>query len=248
MQLVAWKAWLSRLPKPAILSPLQSSAHLLTSRTIDRERRESVSVAYLGDSFEEDHWQICKSLLRAYAHANVFEVIGKLTMSQSASYSSTAGALHTPGASSYSVSRPSDVILEQRTAVSPRSTSSSTASHGHAYAPPHMQHSAYPPHSAGAAGLGAGPSADLRIAVPTSAGAQTTSWHQPTAHYASDPATGGTWDFRTYIGAAPATGLPGSAQSYPYQQRISSLTGPGAMPEHTRYSSYDGHGHPTTNA
>lgn len=185
---------------------------------------------------------------RAYAHVPTFVVTGKLTMSQSASYSSTAGALHTPGASSYPASRPSDVGLEQRPAVSPHSQSSSTASHGHAYAPVHMQHSAYPPHAAGAAGLGAGPSADLRIAVPTSAGAQTTSWHQPAAHYASDLATGGTWDFRTYMGASPATGLPGSAQSYPYQQRISSLTGPGAMSEHTRYSDYDGQSHPTTNA
>lgn len=186
-------------------------------------------------------------------HAPFFVVTGELTMSQSASYSSTAGALHTPGASSYTVNRPSDVGLEQRTIASPHSTSSSTASHGHAYAPAHMQHSAYPPHAAGAAGLGpsAGPP-DLRIAVPTSAGAQTTSWHQPAAHYTSDLAGGGgTWDFRTYMGASPATGLPGSAQSYPYQQRISSLTGPGAMQEHTRFASmheYDSHSQPTTSA
>jgi len=186
-------------------------------------------------------WRILATALK--------KIIGKY----SASYSSTAGALHTPVATSYSVSRPSDAGFEQRTAASPRSTSSSIASQGHAYAAAHMQHGAYPTHAAGTAGLSAGPSAgppDLRIAVPTSAGAQSTSWHQPAAHYTSDLAgAGGTWDFRSYMGASPATGLPGTAQSYPYQQRISSLTGPGAMPEHARFAPLHGYdGHPTSSA
>ncbi|EGP84082.1 uncharacterized protein MYCGRDRAFT_96263 [Zymoseptoria tritici IPO323] len=98
--------------------------------------------------------------------------------------------------------------------------------------------------SAAGLGLGLGPSAgppgDLRISLPTSAGAaQATSWHQPAAHYATDmsAATGGgrSWDFGGYIGASPATGLPGTMQSYPYHQRVPPLTGPGAMPEHAKF-------------
>ncbi|CAK4033931.1 Hypothetical predicted protein [Lecanosticta acicola] len=183
------------------------------------------------------------------------KIIGKY----SASYSSTAGLLPTPGASNYlPVSRASEAILDPRPAASPRSTSSSATSHGHAYAAQSMQASMYPPHAVGVAGLGIGPSAghpsshpDLRLAVPTSAGAQTTSWHQPSSHYTSDMAAGRGWDFGGgYMGASPAaTGLPGTAPAYPYQQRIPSLTGPAAMPAEARFvplHDYEGQGQPTS--
>lgn len=155
----------------------------------------------------------------------------KLTASQSASYSSTAGVLHAPGSSAYAVSRPSDVGIDQRTAASPRSASSSAASH-HAYAPPQMSHNVY--HGM-PAGLGIGPSGhpDPRLSVPTSAGAQP-------MHYSSEL---GYSNF-SYL-ASPASGLPGTAQqSYAYQQRIPSLTGPTTIPAEARFvplQDYEGH-------
>ncbi|KXT08765.1 hypothetical protein AC579_4930 [Pseudocercospora musae] len=171
----------------------------------------------------------------------------------SASYSSTAGALH-PGASGYAAARPSDAGMDQRAAASPRSASSSAASHSHVYAPPPMPNP-YSPHAAMQSGLGIGSSAaysDPRLAVPTSAGAQTTSWHQPSAHYSTDlSGTRQDWSFGVgqYLSASPATGLPGTAQSYPYQQRIPSLTGPAAMPAEARFvplHDYETHSQPTS--
>ncbi|KAL9534069.1 hypothetical protein SMMN14_01919 [Sphaerulina musiva] len=165
---------------------------------------------------------------------------------QSASYSSTAGVLHAPG-SSYAMNRPSDMGMDQRSAASPRSASSS-ASYTHVYAPSQMQHNVYSPHGM-PTGLGIGPSAghpDPRLSVPTSAGAQATSWHQPSGHYASDL---GYSNFTGYL-ASPATGLPGTAQqSYGYQQRIPSLTGPTAMPAEARFvplHDYESQGQPTS--
>ena len=206
-------------------------------------------MAHLGNGAEEDHWQICKSCPHCICKCTVHRIDSLLTSPQSASYSSTAGVLHTPNMSSYAASRPSDASIEQRAAASPRSTSSSAASHGHAYAPPAMPHNVYSPHGAGAQGLGVGPPSDLRLSVPTSAGAQTTSWHQPAAHYNSDLAGGGRgWDFGGYL-TAPATGLPGTAHSYPYQQRIPSLTGPAAMPSEARFvplHDYESQSQPTS--
>ncbi|CAK1361109.1 hypothetical protein CB0940_03482 [Cercospora beticola] len=164
-------------------------------------------------------WRILATALK--------KIIGKY----SASYSSTAGVLHAPGSSAYAVSRPSDVGIDQRTAASPRSASSSAASH-HAYAPPQMSHNVY--HGM-PAGLGIGPSGhpDPRLSVPTSAGAQP-------MHYSSEL---GYSNF-SYL-ASPATGLPGTAQqSYAYQQRIPSLTGPTTIPAEARFvplQDYEGH-------
>lgn len=179
------------------------------------------------------------------------DIDAQLTSSQSASYSSTAGVLHVPG-SSYLPNRPSDMGMDQRPAASPRSASS-TASHSHIYAPSQMHHNVYSPHGMPhgvmPAGLGIGPSAghpDPRLSVPTSAGAQTTSWHQPSAHYAPEL---GYSTFSGYL-TSPATGLPGTAQqSYSYQQRIPSLTGPTAMPAEARFvplQDYEGQGQPTS--
>ena len=208
-------------------------------------------MAHLGNGLEEDHWQICKSSLHCICTCTLLRTASQLTSSQSASYSSTAGALHTPSASGYATTRASDAGIDHRTAASPRSTSSSVASHSHAYAPPPMPHNVYSTH-------GIGPSAgqsDMRLAVPTSAGAQTTSWHQPSSQYSSDLA-GRAWDFSAGYLSAPATGLPGSAhglpgtaQSYPYQQRVPSLTGPAAMPSEARFvplHDYESASHPTS--
>ncbi|EME47753.1 hypothetical protein DOTSEDRAFT_69633 [Dothistroma septosporum NZE10] len=184
-------------------------------------------------------WRILATALK--------KIIGKY----SASYSSTAAALHTPSASGYATTRASDAGIDHRMAASPRSTSSSVGSHSHAYAPPPMPHNVFTSH-------GIGPptgQSDMRLAVPTSAGAQTTSWHQPSSQYSSDLA-GRAWDFSAGYLSAPATGLPGSAhglpgtaQSYPYQQRVPSLTGPSAMPSEARFvplHDYERASHPTS--
>ncbi|KAK5121595.1 hypothetical protein LTR85_004767 [Meristemomyces frigidus] len=179
---------------------------------------------------------------------------------------------------SYSAPRGSDAGVEQqyqqRPGASPRSTSSSVASHGHAahaYASV-MTTNAYSPHVAAPAGLGLGPSqgtpADLRLAVPAvSAAGQTTSWHQPSAHYSHDlssttntllrtPST--SWEYGGgYMSSSPATGLPTTAQAYQYQPAqhhqlpFPSLTSQTAMATGNRFVSlqaYEDQSQPTSTA
>lgn len=176
-----------------------------------------------------------------------------LTCLQSASYSSTAGALPTPGAGAgpgFSGGRPSDVAIEQpqtRPMASPLSTSSSATSHGNAYAP-NMAANVYSSQAMGPTGLGIGAVAappDLRLTVPLTATSQATSWHQPAANYASDLSAGrGSWDFPgAYMSASPATGLPTTAQSYPYSTAQH-------IPPQARFvplQSYEAQSHQTTN-
>ena len=181
---------------------------------------------------------------------------------QSASYSSTAGALHTPGTGagpSYSASRNSEVGIEQpqaRPVASPMSTSSSATSHGNAYAAS-MTANAYASSTMGAAGLGIGPAAgpqDLRLTVPVSAANQTTSWHQPSAIYSTDlSASGrGSWNFPgPYMTASPATGMPSSVPSYQYSDRVPSLTSQAIMPTQARFvplQDYEVQSHQTSSA
>lgn len=181
----------------------------------------------------------------------------QLTSLQSASYASTAGALHpqTPVTAGYSAARASDAGMEQRPAASPRSTTSSTTSHGHAYVPT-ITSSAYTSHVVTpAAGLGIGPSAgtpqDLRLTVPVSA-SQTTSWHQPSTNYGPAELPRSSWEFTPYLSTSPATGLPGSAQSYQYQQhRFPPLASHAGLPTEGRFlplHDYDGQSHPTTSS
>ncbi|KAK1822886.1 hypothetical protein LTR12_002608 [Friedmanniomyces endolithicus] len=200
---------------------------------------------------------------------------------KSASYSSTAGALHAPSAGpSYTATRNSDAGLGYDTAqaqqyqratigASPRSTSSSATSH--AYAPAHtlVTTNAYSPHATGSiasssAGLGQLPlPPDLRLAVPGAVagegGHQTTSWHQPSAHYADMAASTqqqnrDAWEYSSYISHSPATGLPGSAPSYGYQQqpmRLPSFSAQPAMSSEARFvplHDYEDPGQPTTTA
>lgn len=148
-----------------------------------------------------------------------------LTLSQSASYSSTAGAMPQQMPSAVGYSRGSDAGMRQM--VSPLATTGPS----HAYASA-MTTQAY---AGGSAGYGpsAGPP-DLRLTVPAAGG------YQPASHYStselsavSNGGRGNSWDFGTYISASPATGLPGSAQAthyqygigagQPQQQRVSSL-------------------------
>ncbi|KAK3112918.1 hypothetical protein LTR53_010288 [Teratosphaeriaceae sp. CCFEE 6253] len=213
--------------------------------------------------------------------APLLAVADHASLLQSASYSSTAGALHTPGAGpSYTTGRGSNEGLAAESAqvqqlqrpigASPRSTSSSVTSHA-AYAPSHSitTTNTYSPHASGAfssAGLGIGSSAgqipDLRMAVPgaVAAASQTTSWHQPSAHYlemaAPQSQNRGTWDYNTYLSNSPATGLPGSAPPYiypPQQQhvRLPSFTAQPPMATEARFvplHDYEDQSQPTTTA
>ncbi|KAK0894880.1 hypothetical protein LTR91_023929 [Friedmanniomyces endolithicus] len=191
------------------------------------------------------------------------------------------GALHAPGAGpSYTATRNSDAGLGYDTAqaqqyqratigASPRSTSSSATSH--AYAPAHtlVTTNAYSPHAtdsiaSSSAGLGQLPlPPDLRLAVPGAVagagGHQTTSWHQPSAHYADMAASTqqhnrDAWEYSSYISHSPATGLPGSAPSYGYQQqpmRLPSFSAQPAMSSEARFvplHDYEDPGQPTTAA
>lgn len=83
-----------------------------------------------------------------------------------------------------------------------------------------MNSSVYAPHS-----MVATTSAGLGI------GQVTASWQQPSSNPYGTADFGGVsraWDTSGYVGA-PATGLPGTTPSYPYQQRIPSLTGPSPL-------------------
>jgi hypothetical protein len=203
--------------------------------------------------------------MRAYPSSHDWTLL--TTCEQSASYSSTAGALHTPiagpsYASAATGGRPSDTGLvdphqQARAVASPRSTSSSAGSHGHAYAPAMVTSAtAYSPIHGGAVsaggttGLGIGPSAgappDLRLtsvpSVPGPGHQQTTSWHQPQGTYSSDlSATGSmaanraSWDFNSsYLGSSPATGLPSSVHAFQYQQHTPQAV---QTPQQQRYPS-----------
>ncbi|KAF2771824.1 hypothetical protein EJ03DRAFT_9591 [Teratosphaeria nubilosa] len=171
-------------------------------------------------------WRILATALK--------KIIGKY----SASYSSTAGALHTPIAgpsyttSSVVATRTSDPGLPvesvQRPGASPHSTTGSATSHGHAphaYGPAMVTSScAYPPMGA-SSGVGIGPSGgppDLRLGVSVSDAGHSTSWHQPQAAYSSDLSAArqnsASWEYNSYLAGSPATGLPSSAHAYAYQQ------------------------------
>ncbi|KAK5156183.1 hypothetical protein LTS14_005070 [Recurvomyces mirabilis] len=213
---------------------------------------------------------------------------------KSASYSSTAGALHTPAGSSYTstISRASDAGFDTSYShgISPRSSASSSAAAHHAaavYAPAHtMGNIGYSPHTpsllGSAAGLGIGPSgaqgSDMRLAVPVPAPGpvalaaatqqaghgQTTSWHQPVSHYADMSLTATTqqqnrtaWDYNSFMGSSPATGMPGSVPAYNYatQQHatshLPSLTAQPTMATEARFvplHDYEQQGQPTSTA
>jgi hypothetical protein len=177
-----------------------------------------------------------KKIIGKYAsHHSLHELVYDANLYlQSASYSSTAGALHQPVASASGYARGSDTALDplhyqsHRPIASPMSTTSASS---HVYATS-MTTQAY---HGGSAGLGVGPSAgppDLRLTVPGAGGHQTaSSWQRPTSvsHYSTDlsgsasVAQGSQWDFGTYtMGASPATGLPSSAQSTAYQYNLGS--------------------------
>lgn len=138
---------------------------------------------------------------------------------QSASYSSTAGALPTPVGSGYGGSGHADAGAELRHTASPRSASSSASSSAY---PSGMTSTALSPNVKTSAGLGqsAGPP-ELRVSVPqlgsggSSLGQWVTAQHAP-PQYSTGLSAGGarnsSWDFAAaYIEASPAgsTTLPG---------------------------------------
>jgi hypothetical protein len=116
-------------------------------------------------------------------------------------------------------------------------------------------------HHAGAVtGLGINPSTSMMMPTssvttqhhhPHQPQQHAPTWHQPQyqAPYNPDLAAANRgWDVNSYFGTAPATGLPGTNQSYPYQQRVPSLTGPALMASEARFVSihdYDGSSQPT---
>ncbi|KAL1305419.1 hypothetical protein AAFC00_002305 [Neodothiora populina] len=141
---------------------------------------------------------------RILAHA-LKKIIGKY----SASYSSTAAALPSPG-----MIAPG---RQQMPAHSPPSADSSGATMGY---PGNMTSTALSAHHAGLSGGMAGVSAghpELRLGIPVS---QSVSWHQPSTHYTNDlsAAGRGSWDFSQYLDPSPTN--PGMQQF----QRIPSIS------------------------
>lgn len=187
-----------------------------------------------------------------------------LHTSQSASYSSTAGALHTAVASgpSYPPPRAPENGSQQqaRVGASPHSTPTSASSHIHAYPPSNYNH--YLPHTTSASGLGIMPSAGapphLHLSVPGSAhrpgsNGQTPAWHQPVANYSNDvSAMRGHWEFPgNYLTTPPTSGIPNAAHMYPHEPRFQSMPAYGPASETSRFGSfhaYEQHSHPASNA
>ena len=197
-----------------------------------------------------------------------------LVFPQSASYSSTAGALHHnghhgdgPSRPGYVTGRGSDAGIDamlSRPMASPHSNASSAASHGHAYVAVPTHYS--PPHGMrGATGLGIGASTagapDLRLSVPVTAGHQTTVWRpsssqqqqqqQQHQHYSGDlsAADRGSWQFpgAYATSTSPATGMPGSSYHYPYSPNGLGLTHAPSMPAEGRFVTlheYEDHHNP----
>lgn len=175
---------------------------------------------------------------------------------QSASHSSTAGAL--PGAMSYAAGRSSEAGTEVRLGASPRSTSSSIAY------PSSNLADAYSPHMGVPGGMSIGPSMmgaalppDLRLTMPTVAGAaQATTWSNPAARYSTDLSASTSRsliDCGGYLSSSPATGLPSSAQSlhFPAHGYPAPLTAQPGLPTEARFVSlqdYEDAGHPTTSS
>lgn len=128
---------------------------------------------------------------------------------QSASYSSTAAAMPSPGM----IGRP------QMSTHSPPSVNNPNVTMGYAS---NMTPTTMPAHHAGlsSAGMGGGSAGhpDMRLNMPVS---QNVSWHQPSAHYTNDLGTAnrGSWDFSQYMD--PSGNAPGMSQ---YQQRIPSIS------------------------
>ncbi|KAF2722955.1 hypothetical protein K431DRAFT_302209 [Polychaeton citri CBS 116435] len=184
------------------------------------------------------------------------KIIGKY----SASYSSTAGALHTPSTGSYTMSRSVESGMDQqhqpaRPGASPHSTSSSAASHGPTYV---ASLQGYGPHAAGSVGP-----PDLRLAMSSSTQGQGASWHQSSTQYSSDlsAASRSPWDFSGYMsGASSATGMPTSAHPAPYsapqfpsqhQHRMMSASSQAGLATETRFvplHDYEEQGHQTSGA
>lgn len=131
-------------------------------------------------------------------------------MNQSASYSSTAGALP-PTATPASMSGSSSG--HQR--VSPPSAHSSAGSLQY---PPHMAASTMSSHAGNQAGLGSSAGVhDLRLAMPTPNLGPSMSWHQPSNNYTTDLSQSrGSWDFGHYVdNNSPAVTTPSQYRRIP---------------------------------
>ncbi|OMP82209.1 hypothetical protein BK809_0006519, partial [Diplodia seriata] len=160
---------------------------------------------------------------------------------QSASYSSTAGALPTPVVSGYGGGGHSDSGTELRHTASPRSASSSATSSAY---PSGMTSTALSPSVKTSAGLGqsAGPP-DLRVSVPqlgtggSSLGPWGATQHAPAQYSTGLPVGAGrnSWDYATYIEASPggSTTLPGgqALQLQRTDMGAEGVQGPVAGPE-----------------
>lgn len=146
-------------------------------------------------------------------------VLHAANIPQSASYSSTAGALLTPVSSSYGSGGPSETAPELHRNTSPRSVSSSVASTAYT---PSMTSTALSPNIKASAGLEASAGqSDLRVSVPQLAPTvqSMTPWQAAAHHQASQYSTGlsttgrTSWDYGAFLEPSAATAVPGSGQS-----------------------------------
>lgn len=146
-----------------------------------------------------------------------------LTVDQSASYSSTAGAIH----SSHSASASSGSNSLERPTVSPPSAGSSAGAMQYSSSmpstnmSPHLGHG----HHVGLAGT-QGP-ADMRVGVPGPLNnmPQSISWHQPSANYTTEMSQPrASWDFSAFVDSNPNSAggnynrIPSISQSLGYPQ------------------------------
>jgi hypothetical protein len=161
----------------------------------------------------------------------------KTDISQSASYSSTAGigSLPVTSTSTYVPNAMSHAAVSAHRNSSPQSVSASTASTAYT---PHLTSSSLSPHMKGSAGLEGSAGHGLSVSQRTPSGHSMTQWG-PSAHqmqYSTSLSQSGrgSWDY-SYLNTSTATGVSSASQPL---QRVEMTADMGQLPTDNPYHQY----------
>jgi hypothetical protein len=161
----------------------------------------------------------------------------KTDISQSASYSSTAGigSLPVTSTSTYVPNAMSHAAVSAHRNSSPQSVSASTASTTYT---PHLTSSSLSPHMKGSAGLEGSVGHGLSVSQRTPSGHSMTPWGPP-AHQMQYPTSlsqngRGSWDY-AYLNTSTATGVSSASQPL---QRLEMTTDMSQLPGDSPYHQY----------
>lgn len=165
-----------------------------------------------------------KKIISKYVSGAVFGSLNAANSRQSASYSSTAGALPAPISSGYSTGGPSKGAMDSHRNASPRSVASSAASRAYT---PSLTSTSLSPNIKTSAGLeGSGGHGNMRVSVPQMdpTGQAMSQWgatgHHQMAQYSTGLGTTGrtSWDYGPYLDPNPGSAVPSATQSLQLQR------------------------------